>query len=211
MNSRARVVVLLFVLIGSFIFLAFDRSKENANNTNELVNVNTQVEELEQSIKSDDSLDNSSENNAESINDIEIVKDYAQENSFSKKENDKIKNTVQDFMIAYCSVSEDIDPKTRLKSVKSLLKPSLYEELNKVIEIETDLATEYYVYRNINKMIIHSVSKKDDKINVGVVVYSDYLNIDLSTQTEDAAQDYILTLTKENGNLIIDSCVENFK
>ena len=211
MNSRASVVVLLFVLIGSFIFLTFDRVKENANNTNELVNINTQVEEPEQSIKSNDSLDDKLKNNEESINDIEIVKDYAQEKSISKKENDKIKNTVKEFMIAYCSVSEEINPKTRLESVKSSMTPSLYEELNKVIDIETDLSTEYYVYRNVNQIIIHEVSKDSGKIKVGVAINSDYLNSDLSVQMEDATQDYVLTLEKDNDNWIIDSCVENFK
>ena len=122
-----------------------------------------------------------------------------------------VKEMVEKFIIAYCSVSEGVDPKTRLESVKSLMTTSLYEELNKIINVETDLATEYYVYRNINKIVVHTIETTNGKIKVGVTVFSDYLNKDLSTQIEDAPQDYTITLVKKNNNMIIDSCTENFK
>ena len=205
MNSRSNMIILLFVLIGSFVFMAMDINKEKSNNAD----VNTIQDEVTYENKeSSDKLENKKE---EDNNDIKIIKDYAKEKSLSNKENDKIKDIVEDFIIAYCSVSEDINPKTRLESVKHLIKYSLYKELNKVIDIETDLATEYYVYRDINKIIIHNVSRDKDKINVDVVVYSDYLDADLSTQAEDVSQDYMLTLEKDNDSWIIDSCIENFK
>ncbi|MCR1821876.1 hypothetical protein [Terrisporobacter muris] len=205
MNSRSNMIILLFVLIGSFVFMAMDINKEKSNNAD----VNTIQDEVTYENKeSSDKLENKKE---EDNKDIKIIKDYAKEKSLSNKENDKIKDIVEDFIIAYCSVSEDINPKTRLESVKHLIKYSLYKELNKVIDIETDLATEYYVYRDINKIIIHNVSRDKDKINVDVVVYSDYLDADLSTQAEDVSQDYMLTLEKDNDSWIIDSCIENFK
>ena len=205
MNSRSNIIILLFVLIGSFVFMAMDINKEKSNNAD----VNTIQDEVTYENKeSSDKLENKKE---EDNKDIKIIKDYAKEKSLSNKENDKIKDIVEDFIIAYCSVSEDINPKTRLESVKHLIKYSLYKELNKVIDIETDLATEYYVYRDINKIIIHNVSRDKDKINVDVVVYSDYLDADLSTQAEDVSQDYMLTLEKDNDSWIIDSCIENFK
>ena len=205
MNSRSNMIILLFVLIGSFVFMAMDINKEKSNNAD----VNTIQDEVTYENKeSSDKLENKKE---EDNKDIKIIKDYAKDKSLSNKENDKIKDIVEDFIIAYCSVSEDINPKTRLESVKHLIKYSLYKELNKVIDIETDLATEYYVYRDINKIIIHNVSRDKDKINVDVVVYSDYLDADLSTQAEDVSQDYMLTLEKDNDSWIIDSCIENFK
>ena len=205
MNSRSNMIILLFVLIGSFVFMAMDINKEKSNNAD----VNTIQDEVTYENKeSSDKLENKKE---EDNKDIKIIKDYAKEKSLSNKENDKIKDIVEDFIIAYCSVSEDINPKTRLESVKHLIKYSLYKELNKVIDIETDLATEYYVYRDTNKIIIHNVSRDKDKINVDVVVYSDYLDADLSTQAEDVSQDYMLTLEKDNDSWIIDSCIENFK
>lgn len=205
MNSRSNMIILLFVLIGSFVFMAMDINKEKSNNAD----VNTIQDEVTYENKeSSDKLENKKE---EDNKDIKIIKDYAKEKSLSNKENDNIKDIVEDFIIAYCSVSEDINPKTRLESVKHLIKYSLYKELNKVIDIETDLATEYYVYRDINKIIIHNVSRDKDKINVEVVVYSDYLDVDLSTQAEDVSQDYMLTLEKDNDSWIIDSCIENFK
>lgn len=87
----------------------------------------------------------------------------------------------------------------------------MYEELNKQIDVEVNLATEYYVYRNINKIVIHNVQNKENEVVVSTSVFSDWINNDLSTQIEDAPQDYTLTLTKENDNWIIKSFVENFK
>ncbi len=207
MNSRFSLIILLIVLVFCFIFIFADMRNNKLDSTSK-VNVETiQNEDLldkEQTYQSENEKNNN-------IKDIEIIKDYAEEKSISKEENNKIKNTVENFIISYCSISEETNPKTRLESVKSLMTNSLYEELNNIINVETDLATEYYVYRNINKIVIHDISKIDEKISVGVSVFSDYLNSDLSTQIEDAPQDYTLTLASYNGEWIIESCVENFK
>lgn len=211
MNSRASVVVLLFVLIGVFIFMIVDTKKERLEDNNIEISTDVNQNNIEKKQEHDSSKMESETKTEIDNKNIEIIDDFAEEKSLSNQENDNIKNTAKDFVKAYCNFSEGVNPKTRLESVRSLMTNSLYEELNKIIDVETDLATEYYVYRNLNKIVIHTIIKKDDKISVGVSTFSDYLNSDLSTQIEDAPQDYTLTLTKDNGEWIIESCVENFK
>ena len=188
-----------------------DTKKERLEDNNIEISTDVNQNNIEKKQEYDSSKMESETKTEIDNKNIEIIDDFAEEKSLSNQENDNIKNTAKDFVKAYCNFSEGVNPKTRLESVRSLMTYSLYEELNKIIDVETDLATEYYVYRNLNKIVIHTIIKKDDKISVGVSTFSDYLNSDLSTQIEDAPQDYTLTLTKDNGEWIIESCVENFK
>lgn len=206
MNSRASLVVLLLVLIASGFYLAIDSSKDKSKNKNETDNTNV-IQQYSLKEKND-TLD---KKQIEDKKNIEVIKDFAKENSLSDEENNNIKNTVEAFLKAFCSISEGSNPRTRLESVKASINPSLYEELNKQIDVEANLATEYYVYRNINKIVVHNIQKKENEVSVSTSVFSDWINNDLSTQIEDAPQDYTLTLTKENNNWIIKSFVENFK
>lgn len=206
MNSRASLVVLLLVLIASGFYIAIDSSKDKVKNKSETDNTNV-IQQYSLKEKND-TLD---KKQIEDKKNIEVIKDFAKENSLSDEENNNIKNTVEAFLKAFCSITEGSNPRTRLESVKESINPSLYEELNKQIDVEANLATEYYVYRNINKIVIHNIQKKENEVAVSASVFSDWLNNDLSTQIEDAPQDYTLTLTKENNNWIIKSFVENFK
>lgn len=206
MNSRASLVVLLLVLIASGFYLAIDSSKDKVKNKSETDNTNV-IQQYSLKEKND-TLD---KKQIEDKKNIEVIKDFAKENSLSDEENNNIKNTVEAFLKAFCSITEGSNPRTRLESVKASINPSLYEELNKQIDVEANLATEYYVYRNINKIVIHNIQKKENEVSVSTNVFSDWINNDLSTQIEDAPQDYTLTLTKENDNWIIKSFVENFK
>lgn len=206
MNSRASLVVLLLVLIASGFYIAIDSSKDKVKNKSETDNTNV-IQQYSLKEKND-TLD---KKQIEDKKNIEVIKDFAKENSLSDEENNNIKNTVEAFLKAFCSITEGSNPRTRLESVKASINPSLYEELNKQIDVEANLATEYYVYRNINKIVIHNIQKKENEVSVSTSVFSDWINNDLSTQIEDAPQDYTLTLTKENDNWIIKSFVENFK
>ncbi|WP_343118170.1 hypothetical protein [Romboutsia sp. MSSM.1001216sp_RTP31141st1_F12_RTP31141_220114] len=206
MNSRASLVVLLLVLIASGFYIAIDSSKDKVKNKSETDNTNV-IQQYSLKEKNN-TLD---KKQIEDKKNIEVIKDFAKENSLSDEENNNIKNTVEAFLKAFCSISEGSNPRTRLESVKASINPSLYEELNKQIDVESNLATEYYVYRNINKIVIHNIQKKENEVSVSTSVFSDWINNDLSTQIEDAPQDYTLTLTKENSNWIINSFVENFK
>lgn len=206
MNSRASLVVLLLVLIASGFYIAIDSSKDKVKNKSETDSTNV-IQQYSLKEKND-TLD---KKQIEDKKNIEVIKDFAKENSLSDEENNNIKNTVEAFLKAFCSISEGSNPRTRLESVKASINPSLYEELNKQIDVEANLATEYYVYRNINKIVIHNIQKKENEVSISTSVFSDWINNDLSTQIEDAPQDYTLTLTKENNNWIIKSFVENFK
>lgn len=206
MNSRASLVVLLLVLIASGFYIAIDSSKDKVKNKSETDSTNV-IQQYSLKEKNN-TLD---KKQIEDKKNIEVIKDFAKENSLSDEENNNIKNTVEAFLKAFCSISEGSNPKTRLESVKASINPSLYEELNKQIDVESNLATEYYVYRNINKIVIHNIQKKENEVSISTSVFSDWINNDLSTQIEDAPQDYTLTLTKENNNWIIKSFVENFK
>ena len=205
------MIILLFVLIGAFIFIFLDKDKDkNIETSNNNTHVKTELNKdnvLSESNNSENNKDNQTKENK----DIEISYQNLEDKNISSNDSKIIKEIVEKFIIAYCSVSEGLNPKTRLESVKSLMTTSLYEELNNIINVETDLATEYYVYRNINKIVVHTIETTNGKIKVGVTVFSDYLNKDLSTQIEDAPQDYTITLVKKNNNMIIDSCTENFK
>ncbi len=193
------------------MFMIVDTKKERLKDNDIEISTDVNQNNIEQKQEGNNDKIESEIKTETDNKDIEIVDVCIEEKSLSKQENNNIKNTVKDFVKGYCNVSEGINPKTRLESFRSLMTNSLYEELNKIIDVETDLATEYYVYRNLNKIVIHTIIKKDDKISVGVSTFSDYLNSDLSTQIEDAPQDYTLTLIKDNDEWIIESCVENFK
>lgn len=205
------MIILLFVLIGAFIFIFLYKDKDkNIETLNNNTHIQTELNKdnvLSESNNSENNKDNQTKENK----DIEISYQNLEDKNISSNDSKMVKEMVEKFIIAYCSVSEGINPKTRLESVKSLMTTSLYEELNNIINVETDLATEYYVYRNINKIVVHTIETTNGKIKVGVTVFSDYLNKDLSTQIEDAPQDYTITLVKKNNNMIIDSCTENFK
>lgn len=207
------MIILLFVLIGAFIFIFLDKGKDkdkNIETSNNNKHVQTELNKdnvLSESNNSENNKDNQTEENK----DIEIIYQNLEDKNISSNDSKMVKEIVEKFIIAYCNVSEGINPKTRLESVKSLIETSLYDNLSNIINTETDLATEYYVYRNINKIVVHTIEKTNGKIKVGVTVFSDYLNKDLSTQIEDAKQDYTITLVKKNNNMIIDSCIENFK
>lgn len=209
-TNRNGTWILLIVLISMFFLFGLFIMKDNK----EVIKndkTNTSIENSHSKEESKDEVNTFSLEENKDKKEVEVIKDFAKDKSLSEEENNNIKNTVESFLKAYCSISEDINPKTRLEAVKGLIKPSLYEELNKQINVETDLATEYYVYRNLNKIAIHSVQNKDNKVSVDTIVFSDWINSDLSTQIEDAPQDYILTLVKEDDNWVIDSFIERFK
>lgn len=154
MNSRASLVVLLLVLIASGFYIAIDSSKDKSKNKSETDNINV-IQQYSLKEKND-TLDKKQIDNKKNI---EVIKDFAKENSLSDEENNNIKNTVEAFLKAFCSITEGSNPRTRLESIKTSINPSLYEELNKQIDVESNLATEYYVYRNINKIVIHNIQK----------------------------------------------------
>lgn len=213
-RERNRTWMLLVILVSMFFLFGFFIMRDNKEvikddkpDTN--TENNYSKEEIKDKVKDEVNTFSAKENNDKK--EVEVIKDFAQDKSLNKEENNNIKDTVESFLKAYCSISKDINPKTRLESVKGLIKTSLYEELNKQIDVETDLATEYYVYRNLNKIAIHNVQIKYNKVLVDTIVFSDWINSDLSTQIEDAPQDYMLTLVKENNNWVIDSFTERFK
>ncbi|MGX4601687.1 hypothetical protein [Faecalimicrobium sp. JNUCC 81] len=208
--GRSGTWILLIVLMSMFFLFGFFIMKDNKEVVkNDKPNANIESNHSKEENKDEVNTFSLEENKDKK--EVEVIKDFAQDKSLSEEDNNTIKNTVESFLRAYCSINEDINPKKRLEAVKGLIKSSLYEELNKQIDVETALATEYYVYRNLNKIAIHSVQNKDNKVLVDTIVFSDWVNSDLSTQIEDAPQDYILTLVKEDDNWVIDSFTERFK
>lgn len=197
-------LVSMFFLFGFFVV---KDNKEVAKNEKP----STQIESNQSKEENKDEVSTFSLEANSDKKEVEVIKDFAKDKSLSDEDNNKIKDTVEAFLKAFCSISEGSNPRTRLESVKASINPSLYEELNKQIDVEANLATEYYVYRSINKIVIHNVQNKENEVVVNTSVFSDWINNDLSTQIEDAPQDYTLTLAKENDNWIIKSFVENFK